>query len=183
MSPVTLSSAWRVEDLRLEKFGSRFTLAADEEIPIVCPLAGEHQVENARTAVAALSVFGLPAAAIAEGIAHAKWPGRLERVARNPDIILDGAHNPGGRARPGGRIFGGSLRIEPVRIIYGAMRDKAVDEVTDTLFPLAARSDPDRARPAARAEPGISGGRRPITPTCASPPPSAMRCAWPATNL
>jgi dihydrofolate synthase/folylpolyglutamate synthase len=136
--PVTLSSRWRVEDARLEKFRSRFTLAGDgAAIPIECPLAGEHQIENARTAAAALRVFDLPAAAIAQGIAGTVWPGRLERVATNPDIILDGAHNPAGAqalARYIRRFFGD----EPVRIVYGAMRDKAVEEVTETLFPLAA---------------------------------------------
>lgn len=134
--PVTLSSAWRVDDLHLEKFGSRFTLAADEEIPIVCPLAGEHQVENARTAAAALNIFGISAAAIAEGIERAKWPGRLERVSTNPDIILDGAHNPAG-ARALAAYIRRFFDKEPMRIIYGAMRDKAVDEVIGTLFPLA----------------------------------------------
>jgi len=139
--PVTLSSAWRIEDLHIEKFGSRFTLVAllegAEEIPIVCPLAGEHQVENARTAVAALNIFGVSAAAIAEGIERAKWPGRLDRVSTNPDIILDGAHNPAG-ARALAAYIRRFFRSEPVRIIYGAMRDKAVDEVIGTLFPLAA---------------------------------------------
>jgi len=139
--PVTLSSAWRIEDLHIEKFGSRFTLVAllegAEEIPIVCPLAGEHQVENARTAVAALNIFGVSAAAIAEGIERAKWPGRLDRVSTNPDIILDGAHNPAG-ARALAAYIWRFFRSEPVRIIYGAMRDKAVDEVIGTLFPLAA---------------------------------------------
>ena len=130
------SSAWRVEDLRLEKFGSRFTLVSDEEIPIECPLAGAHQVENARTAVAALDLFGVSAAAIREGIAQASWPGRLERVAADPDIILDGAHNPAG-ARALAEYIRHFFAEEPVRIIYGAMRDKAVEEVTDTLFPLA----------------------------------------------
>jgi dihydrofolate synthase / folylpolyglutamate synthase len=135
------SSAWRVEDLRLEKFGSRFTLrrvtgsAADEEIPLECPLAGEHQVENARTAVTALDLFGLSAAAIREGIARTKWPGRLERVATGPDIILDGAHNPAG-ARALAAYIRRFFADEPVRIVYGAMRDKAVEEVTNTLFPL-----------------------------------------------
>jgi dihydrofolate synthase/folylpolyglutamate synthase len=134
--PVTLSSRWRVEDARLEKFRSRFTLVADEAIPVECPLAGEHQIENARTAAAALSVFGLPAAAIASGIAGTAWPGRLERVATNPDIILDGAHNPAG-AKALARYLRRFFRDEPVRIVYGAMRDKAVEEVTETLFPLA----------------------------------------------
>ena len=82
--PVTLSSAWRIEDLEIDRFGSRFTLWRDEVIPIECPLAGEHQVENARTAVAALSIFGVSAAAISAGIARAKWPGRLERIAHEP---------------------------------------------------------------------------------------------------
>jgi dihydrofolate synthase/folylpolyglutamate synthase len=134
---VTLSSAWRVEDLQLEKFGSRFTLVGEEPIPIHCPLAGEHQVENTRTAVAALSVFGLAAPAIVAGIAEARWPGRLERIGENPDIILDGAHNPAG-ARALAAYIRRFYATEPVRIIYGAMRDKAIDEVTDVLFPLAA---------------------------------------------
>jgi dihydrofolate synthase/folylpolyglutamate synthase len=136
-APVTLSSGWRVEDLTLHPFGSRFTLVCDEEIPVECPLAGEHQVENARTAVAALTVFGLPATVIAEGIHRASWPGRLERIARNPDIILDGAHNPAG-AKALAAYIRRFFADEPVRIIYGAMRDKAVDEVTNALFPLAA---------------------------------------------
>jgi len=147
-APVTLSSAWRMEDLHIDKFGSRFTLAADEPIPIHCPLAGEHQIENARTAVAALSVFGIPAAAISGGIAKAVWPGRLELVARNPDIILDGAHNPAG-ARALAAYIQRFFSEEPVRIIYGAMRDKAIEEVTDVLFPLAAEvilTAPDQPR-------------------------------------
>ncbi len=136
-APVTLSSAWRIDALAIDKFGSRFTLSGDETIPIACPFAGEHQVENARTAVAALRVFGLSSTAIQEGIARARWPGRLERVATNPDIILDGAHNPAG-ARALASYIGRFFAHEPIRIVYGAMRDKAVDEVIGALFPLAA---------------------------------------------
>jgi dihydrofolate synthase/folylpolyglutamate synthase len=131
------SAAWRVEEPEYSRYGSRFTLAGDEEIPIECPLPGEHQAENARTAVTALTLMGVPAAAIRSGIASTRWPGRLERVAENPDIILDGAHNPAAA-----RVLAAYIRRffegEPVRIIFGAMRDKAVDEVTNTLFPLAA---------------------------------------------
>jgi dihydrofolate synthase / folylpolyglutamate synthase len=164
-SPVTLSSSWRLEDLQLEKFGSRFTLVRDEAIPIECPLAGAHQVENARTAVAALSAFGLSASSISQGIARASWPGRLERVATDPDIILDGAHNPAGARALAAyieRFFAG----EPVRIVYGAMRDKAVDEVIGILFPLAAEvilTAPDQPRalnPASIAEVADHPGMR-----------------------
>ncbi|MDP9053630.1 MAG: bifunctional folylpolyglutamate synthase/dihydrofolate synthase [Acidobacteriota bacterium] len=136
--PVTLSSQWLVKDLSMQKFGSKFLLSADKEIPIVCHLPGRHQVENARTAASALDVFGVSTAAISKGIEMAKWPGRLERVAENPDIILDGAHNPAGARALADYIRQHFISAgDPVRIVYGAMRDKAVDEVIGTLFPLA----------------------------------------------
>ncbi|HEY2124239.1 MAG TPA: Mur ligase family protein, partial [Chthoniobacterales bacterium] len=92
--PVHHSSEWRLENLHIDRYESRFTLVADESVEIVCPLAGVHQVENARTAVTALALAGVPRTAIQQGITRAVWPGRLERVARDPDVILDGAHNP-----------------------------------------------------------------------------------------
>ena len=147
-SPVTLSSSWQVENLVFDRFGGHFNLVADETIPVQCPLAGEHQVENARTAVAALKVFGLSAAAISEGIAETVWPGRLERIATSPDVILDGAHNPAG-ARALAAYIERFFADEPIRLIYGAMRDKAIDEVTSILFPLAAEvilTAPDQPR-------------------------------------
>ena len=117
--------------------GSRFTLLADEALEIVCPLAGAHQVENARTAVTALMVAGVPRTAIQQGIAKTTWPGRLEWVSHDPPLILDGAHNPAG-ARALALYIQEFFSGEPVRLIFGAMRDKAIDEVTETLFPLAA---------------------------------------------
>jgi dihydrofolate synthase/folylpolyglutamate synthase len=134
--PVTLSSAWRVSELTLGKFGSRFLLSGAEEIPVECPLAGLHQVENVRTAVAALDVAGLTPPPIRAGIRLARWPGRLERVASDPDVILDGAHNPAG-AHALAAYIRRFFADEPVRLIFGAMRDKAMDEVMGTLFPLA----------------------------------------------
>ena len=155
---VRQSSGWRLEELTSDRYGSRFTLAGDEEIPIECPLAGAHQVENARTAVAALALMGVPAAAIRAGIAAVRWAGRLERVEGHiVDVILDGAHNPAG-ARALADYICEFFAGEPVRIIFGAMRDKAVDEVTNTLFPLAREiilTAPDQPRalnPSALAE-------------------------------
>ena len=101
-----------------------------------------------RTAVAALDCVGLLPPAIRAGMAMAEWPGRLERVATNPDIILDGAHNPAG-ARALAAHIRQFFADEPVRLIFGAMRDKAMDEVIGTLFPLAAEvivTAPDQPR-------------------------------------
>jgi len=114
-----------VRDLEIDARGSCFS-------GIRVPLAGEHQVENAITAALALESSGASPA----GIAEARWPGRLEHVSPNPDIILDGAHNPAG-ARALARYL---ERFYPHRkrwLIYGAMRDKAVEEIAGILFPLA----------------------------------------------
>jgi dihydrofolate synthase/folylpolyglutamate synthase len=146
--PVHHSSEWRLENLRVDRYGSQFTLSADESMEIVSPLAGVHQVENARTAATALALAGVPRIAIQQGIARAVWPGRLERVAQDPDVILDGAHNPAG-ARALAAYISEFFSDEPVRIIFGALRDKAIDEVTETLFPLAAEvivTAPDQPR-------------------------------------
>lgn len=134
--PVRHSSSLRIEELKMARTGSTFTLVDDAAIAIHCPLAGEHQVENARTAAAALRELGLSGSAIAEAIPRARWPGRLEFVATGPDLILDGAHNPAG-ARALASYIRACYAGEPIRIVYGAMRDKAVEEVTGELFPLA----------------------------------------------
>ena len=134
--PVTRSSDWTVGDLALDRDGSRFLLAGERQLRIGCPLAGEHQVENASTAAAALVRLGLPSGAIEEGIARARWPGRLERVRGVPEIVLDGAHNPAG-ARALASYIDRFYSGRRVRLIYGAMRDKAIAEMGGILFPRA----------------------------------------------
>jgi dihydrofolate synthase/folylpolyglutamate synthase len=134
---ITESREWRIEEGELHHpFGSRFRLAGRREIEIECPLAGAHQIENAQTAVSVLTLLGVDAEDIRQGIARTVWPGRLERICENPMFILDGAHNPAG-ARALSNYIRAFFFGEPVRIIYGAMRDKAVEEITATLFPLA----------------------------------------------
>ncbi len=123
--PLTHTNSFEIRDLELDSRGSSFS-------GLRCPLAGEHQVENAVAAALALTALGVSP----KGISEAHWPGRLEHVSPNPDIILDGAHNPAGaralaaylkRFYPGRRIW----------MIFGAMKDKAVTEVAEILFPLA----------------------------------------------
>jgi len=130
--PYTLSRDWAITDLRLDPRGSCFRL---RDLEIACPLAGEHQVENARTAAIALHELGVSPA----GIACTCWPGRLERVSSQPEIILDGAHNPAG-ARALVRYIQRFYSGRPLWMVFGAMRDKAVAEIAALLFPLAERT-------------------------------------------
>ncbi|HLK20809.1 MAG TPA: folylpolyglutamate synthase/dihydrofolate synthase family protein [Bryobacteraceae bacterium] len=130
-APYTLTREWPITELQIDARGSKFRLRDQE---IVCPLAGQHQVENARCAAIALSHLNVSPA----GIAQTVWPGRLELVSRHPEMILDGAHNPAG-ARALADYIRGFYADRKIWIVYGVMRDKAVDEMTALLFPLAER--------------------------------------------
>jgi dihydrofolate synthase/folylpolyglutamate synthase len=133
---VARTTDWRTRGLVMDSRGSRFVLANGSQLQIQCSLAGEHQVRNAVTAAVALLQLGASHHAIQAGIAAAEWPGRLERVREHPEIILDGAHNPAGARALAAyidRFYAGRC----VRLIYGAMRDKAIAEISGILFPRA----------------------------------------------
>jgi len=144
--PYTLARNWPITDLHIDARGSRFQVAG---MQVECPLAGEHQVENARTAALALRQLGYSSA----GIAQTRWPGRLEQVKRSdgPEILFDGAHNIAG-ARALAKYLHRFYAGRRVWIVFGVMRDKAVAEIASLLFPLAhkiilTRPDNSRAMP------------------------------------
>ena len=90
------------------------------------------------TAAVALWKLGLRPEQIRAGIARTQWPGRLERVRRRPDVYLDGAHNIEA-ARAMRRFVEKHMAGREVWLVFGVMRDKDVKEITEILFPLAAR--------------------------------------------
>lgn len=130
---VARSSDVAISGVALHARGSDFMWG---EAAVTCRLPGEHQVENACTAIAALRQLGIAPDAIRAGLAQTVWPGRLERVSSNPEIILDGAHNPAG-ARALAEYLNRFYEPRHVWLIYGAMRDKAVEEIAAILFPRA----------------------------------------------
>jgi dihydrofolate synthase/folylpolyglutamate synthase len=132
-TPIIRSNSLLIEDLDVKAEYSTFSIDGS---PFFCPLAGRHQTDNARTAIAACRSLGLSDSIISEGLRHTAWPGRLEIVRRNPTFLLDGAHNPAGAASLASHIAE-FYSHRPVWIVFGAMRDKAIDEVAAKLFPLA----------------------------------------------
>lgn len=106
-------------------------------------LAGRYQMRNAVTAMAAARVlagrgFRITDENIAEGIARVQWPGRLERIAEQPTVFLDGTHNAAG-ARELAEFWDEHLAGRQIHLVYGSVRDKSVDEIAGQLFPRAAR--------------------------------------------
>jgi dihydrofolate synthase/folylpolyglutamate synthase len=103
------------------------------------PLAGEHQLENAALALAALDdvdAAGLrvPVEAARRGLRErTRWAGRLQRVARRPALLLDGAHNPGGMTTLVAYLE--SQKLRPV-VLFGAMKDKDWPLMVEMLAPL-----------------------------------------------
>jgi dihydrofolate synthase/folylpolyglutamate synthase len=110
-------------------------------IKVAPSLRGRFQLQNALNAVAASRIlneleFAIPDEAVVAGIANTVWPGRLEKVESSPDLYFDGAHNPGA-ARELVDFVKQNFASRNIWLIYGALRDKAVDEVAGLLFPLA----------------------------------------------
>jgi dihydrofolate synthase / folylpolyglutamate synthase len=141
---VEIDAAYRVSELHAEEGCYRAIVASAHSrrtLPLVLPLPGRFQMRNALAAVAAarlLAERGYPVDddAIARGIANVRWPGRLERLADHPAIFLDGTHNPAG-ARELLAFWQEQFPERRILLVYGAMRDKAVDEICGLLFPRA----------------------------------------------
>jgi dihydrofolate synthase/folylpolyglutamate synthase len=147
---VEIDEVCRVSRLGAEDGCYRFqaSLAEDlgigsgRELEITLPLAGRFQVRNAVTAILSARLlaqrrFAISDDAIIQGIQSVRWPGRLERLQERPAVYLDGTHNPAG-AREVLTFWREHLAGRRIHLIYGAMRDKAIDEVAGLLFPHAA---------------------------------------------
>ena len=141
---IEVDQAYSVSEMTSEDGCYRFVAedpAARWKIAVALPLAGRFQVQNALTAIAAARLlaergFAVDDAAIARGLAAVRWPGRLERVLEQPAVFLDGTHNPAG-ARELAIFWEEQFAGRRIHLIYGAMRDKAVDEIAGLLFPRA----------------------------------------------
>jgi dihydrofolate synthase/folylpolyglutamate synthase len=130
---------WSLDGLTLQVGGP----PGDGVAPYRVSLAGPHQAENAAVALAALSIAeraGLPVdeAARRKGLAHTRWPGRLEVVGRAPLVLLDSAHNA-----YSAQVLADALRHisgrERLTLVFGCMADKDVDGMLRALLTVARR--------------------------------------------
>ncbi|GAP14592.1 folylpolyglutamate synthase/dihydrofolate synthase [Longilinea arvoryzae] len=112
----------------------------DHPLELNIPLLGQHQVENAATAYAALLVarkegLNIPDDAIQRGFASVKWMGRFEILQKEPPVVLDSAHNQDSARRlvetlktyfPGRRMV----------MVFGASEDKDISGMFTELMPV-----------------------------------------------
>jgi dihydrofolate synthase/folylpolyglutamate synthase len=118
-----------------------------EQILVETPLVGRHQLRNVALAIAAAAELnqqgfgGITAKTIERGIRETQWPGRFQVIAARPgwpEMVLDVAHNPAG-AWALRSALSEQYEDRPLIFVFAAMRDKAISEMTEILFPLAER--------------------------------------------
>lgn len=111
--------------LNMELFGTDYS-------DVRISMAGRHQTENIKTALAALEILRkngqirLQRDRLYEGVLKARQPGRMELMAKDPLILLDGAHNQAGAAA----LAEAAEYLLPkgkIRMIIGALADKDVE--------------------------------------------------------
>jgi dihydrofolate synthase / folylpolyglutamate synthase len=132
---------------------SRYPLQVmGEQILVETPLVGRHQLRNIALAIATAEVlshqgFAITPESIERGIRETHWPGRFQVIPakRNaPEYVFDVAHNPAG-AWALRSTLSACYEDRPLIFVFGAMRDKAIGEMAEILFPLAARVIATRA--------------------------------------
>ncbi len=118
-----------------------------QRILVDSPLVGRHQLRNIALAIAAaveLHLQGLTQITprtIAQGIRDTRWPGRFQLIpatSETPEYVLDIAHNPAGAWALRSTLSAAYGDAREITLVFGVMRDKAVREVTEILFPVAA---------------------------------------------
>jgi dihydrofolate synthase/folylpolyglutamate synthase len=122
------------------------------QILVETPLVGRHQLRNVALAIAAAEElskqgFAITPESIERGIRETRWPGRFQVLPAQgdaPEHVFDVAHNPAGAWALRSTL---SACYEDRRLIFvfGAMRDKAIAEMAEILFPLAERVIATRA--------------------------------------
>jgi dihydrofolate synthase/folylpolyglutamate synthase len=103
-------------------------------------LRGRHQVVNATMAITLAEAlcqrgFAISHEAITRGVGTAEHSGRLELWEGPPQVLFDGAHNPA--AAIALREYLDEFVDRPITMIFGAMQDKALEQMTTALFPRA----------------------------------------------
>jgi len=174
---------WRQKTFTPE--GQAFQVVGTKgEYDLALPLLGEHQLENAATAVAVAEVLaergdGVSAESIARGLAQVRWPGRLQILRREPWVIVDGAHNADS-ARRLVKALRQYFAFDRALLIFGASSDKNIAGMVGELVSLfdaviVTRSHHPRAVAPERLVSEFS--KRGITPEVAEDVASALELA------
>ena len=117
-------------------------LKYNNEVDILLPLLGEHQITNLSVAMTAIEVLNninitnILLDSIVKSIKKVKWKGRLEVLSKNPYVVIDGAHNIQG-IETLSRNINKYFKYENLYLILGILADKDVQEMIKVIAPMA----------------------------------------------
>lgn len=127
------------------------TKAEYKGISFTLPLAGEHMIYNAITAIESVKsiIPDIPDEAVSSGISKSSMPARLELISDNPLVILDGGHNED-CATALRRYIKSILGDKKITAVISIMADKDYKKYLETVLPcvkrvVACRADVPRA--------------------------------------
>ncbi|MDD4859035.1 MAG: bifunctional folylpolyglutamate synthase/dihydrofolate synthase [Dehalococcoidales bacterium] len=151
---------------RLNNFttcGQSFTLKGlKRSYDLNVPLLGEHQLENAASAVTAAEILtergvNISPEDIAAGLKNLHWPGRLQVLRSKPWLVIDGAHNAYSLKRLG-EALRKYFKFKRLILIFGASSDKDISGMVSEIAGFAgevivtASRNPRSIKPAFLAE-------------------------------
>jgi dihydrofolate synthase/folylpolyglutamate synthase len=131
----------------------------DSEIRLRIRLLGEHQVENAVTAYAALVVardegLSISNNDIRTGFSQSVWHGRFEVLQESPPVVLDVAHNPDSARRLASTVKE-YFPHSAVQMVFGLFEDKDREGILMELLPLCKRLFIASSKHARAADPAL----------------------------
>ena len=134
---VTKPGALEVLSTGLE--GQTFRYAG--EGPYRVRLMGDYQACNAIVAIEVIRAlrrrgWDITEEQLTSGLEQAAWPGRMELACRNPDLILDGGHNPQCMEALG-ESLAKLCRGKDIWFLTGVLADKDYSDMFRHILPLA----------------------------------------------
>ena len=109
-------------------------------------LEGDHQMENASTAITAAIIlkknnYNIKINSLGKSISNTKWPGRIEKIKyKNKIIIFDGSHNLSGAEKLNQYLKNNNIKPN---VIFGMLNNKKAFEFLsiikkniDILYPI-----------------------------------------------
>jgi dihydrofolate synthase / folylpolyglutamate synthase len=131
-----------IDEIARDRHADVIRATPDAVASLTIGLAGAHQRMNAAVAMKILQLLGargvsVPPTAIAHGLAHPDWPGRLDlrRLADGREALLDAAHNPAGAAALACYLHGWHPGAPRPPLVFAAMRDKDLAGMFAALLP------------------------------------------------
>ena len=133
-----LGDTFELEENELALGGRAITLKTpfDHYDEVLVSLHGIHQGVNAATAVVAAEAFlgrALGEAVVTSTLANTQMPGRMEVIARNPMIVVDGAHNPAGVRALVATLDGAFDVRGERRCVIGMLTGRDIDDMVTPL--------------------------------------------------